>query len=268
MKHIQDYIKILASYGKRSFTTQEAQAFLGGTRNATNLALHRLKQKNNIASPSRNFYLIIPPEFQILGCLPPDHLIPLLMNYWNEHYYVGLLSAATYYAAAHQQPQVFQVMTEKQHRQIQCGKVRVQFIKNKYLSHGKTQQMMVPTGYLTVSTPETTAMDLLNYPQQAGGLNHIATVLTELVETIDGENLLKLMKQSHTTAWIQRLGYLLEIIDPEDKTHKNEIIALLQRYIEEKKPLTVALNPNISMTGSPRNPIWNVVINSEVESDI
>lgn len=268
MKHIEDYIKSLQAHGKRCFTTEEAQIALGITRNAINSALHRLKRKGDVVSPSRNFYLIVSPEYQILGCLPPDHFIPLLMEYWKIKYYVGLLSAAAYHGAAHQQPQVFQVVTEIQCRAIHCGKIRVQFIKKKYLNNGFTQKFNVPTGYLIVSTPETTAMDMLTYPKQAGGLSHIATVLTELLEVIDSARLLELARQSLTIAWVQRLGYLLEVIEPENLEHRNKIVVLLRQYIKEKKPQTIPLNLSIPMTGFPRHPDWNVAINTEVESDI
>lgn len=268
MKHIDDYIKNLQAHGKRCFTTEEVQAALNATRSAINSALHRLNQKGDVVSPARNFYLIVPPEYQVLGCLPPDHFVPLLMGYWNIKYYVGLLSAAAYHGAAHQQPQVFQVMTEKQYRPIHCGNVRVQFVKNKYLNNGFTQKLNVPTGYLVVATPETIAMDLLTYQQQAGGINHIATVLTELLEVIDGARLLELAKRSVTIAWVQRLGYLLEVIEPADIPHRNEIVELLRRYIQEKKPQTIPLNSSISMTGFSRHHDWNVAINTVVESDI
>lgn len=268
MKHIGEYIKNLQAHGKRCFTTAEAQDALNTTRNAVNSALHRLGRRGDVVSPARNFYLIVPPEYQILGCLPPDYFIPLLMKHWNMAYYTGLLSAAVYHGAAHQQPQVFQVMVEKQIRPINCGNVRVQFIKNKNLNRGATQTINVPTGSLVVSTPETTAMDLVMYQKQAGGLSHIATVLTELLDAIDGTRLLALAKQSITIAWVQRLGYLLTLTEPDDLEKKNGIIALLRKYIETKVPQPIPLNPNIPMTGFPRNKDWNVAINTEVESDI
>jgi hypothetical protein len=67
---------------------------------------------------------------------------------------------------------------------------------------------------------------------------------------------------------VQRLGYLLEIIETEDINHKNRITSLLQQYIKVKNPKTIALNPNLPITGFPRHPVWRVAINSEVESDL
>jgi hypothetical protein len=105
--------------------------------------------------------------------------------------------------------------------------------------------------------------------QQSSGLNHIATVLTELIEVIDdGIKLLELAKQSSTIAWVQRLGYLLEVIEPKNLEHSNTIVTLLRNYVKKKKPQTIPLNLSMPMTGFPRHPDWNVAINTEVESDI
>ena len=55
-------------------------------------------------------------------------------------------------------------------------------------------------------------MDLILYPHQSGGLNHIATVLTELVEKMDVEKLYELAEKNQEITWKQRLGYLLDIL--------------------------------------------------------
>ena len=88
-------------------------------------ALKRLATRNRVASPARGFYVVIPPEYRKLGCLPPEQFIPALADREGRPYYVGLLSAAQYYGAAHHRPQEFQVCLEKNRRPIACGGVRV-----------------------------------------------------------------------------------------------------------------------------------------------
>jgi len=77
---------------------------------------------------------MIPLEYRSLGCLPASQLIPDLMKHLDIPYYVCLLSAAEFYGAAHQKPQVFQVMTPFIRKNLHIDKVRIQFHKNKYLS--------------------------------------------------------------------------------------------------------------------------------------
>ena len=64
-------------------------------------------------SPAKAFYVIVPPEYQIYGCIPAEQLIPILMKHLNTDYYVALLSAGLFHGATHQKPARFQVMLNK-----------------------------------------------------------------------------------------------------------------------------------------------------------
>ena len=50
------------------------------------------------------------------------------MDHLGLAYYAGLLTAAEYHGAAHQRPQVFQVVVEENRPEVSCGKIRVWFI--------------------------------------------------------------------------------------------------------------------------------------------
>jgi hypothetical protein len=103
----------------------------------------------------------------ILVCV--HHFIPFLMEHLGEKYYAGLLSAGEYHGAAHQRPQVYQVVTARNRPQINCGRVRVQFIARKNMEQIPTSDLMTPHGYLKVSTPAATAFDLVGYFHSAAG---------------------------------------------------------------------------------------------------
>ena len=83
-------------------------------------------------------------------------------------YYAGLLSAAQYYGAAHHRPQQFQVLLELNRRPIKCGKVRVMFVARKRIMEVPTRTFNTPRGEVRVSTPESTAIDLIGYTHRAG----------------------------------------------------------------------------------------------------
>jgi hypothetical protein len=112
----------------------------------------------------RGFYVIIPPEYRKLECLPASQFIPQLMDYLGEDYYVGLLSAAQLHGAAHQQPQVFQVFVKTNRPQIKCGAVRVMFAAKHNVMHIPKEKINTPRGYLLISTKEATAFDLYLTP--------------------------------------------------------------------------------------------------------
>lgn len=110
-------------------------------------------------------------------------------------------------------------------------------------------------------------MDLLLYPKQSGGANHIATVLTELIEAIDPEKLLKLATSSEDIVWVQRLGFLLEMIEPLGDERRDGAAKLLSEYIEKKEPAYAPIVPG-KIKGFSRNKKWRIIVNTEVESDI
>ncbi len=196
MTKFQNYIKAIRASGHQSFTSEEALSNLGGSRNALICGMYKLKKKGDVISPAKNLYVIVPPEHQIIGCLPADELVPILMKHWGLNYYVCLLSAALYHGASHQKPQVFQVMVNKQLKPIICGKIKIEFIYKKSLDNLPIKKTPVKIGYLNIASAELTLMDLLLYPHHSGGLNHIATVINELIENIDPEKLKQLLEYS------------------------------------------------------------------------
>ena len=117
---------------------------------------------------------------------------------------------------------------------------------------------------LTVSTPEGTAMDLLSYPHQSAGLNHIATVLTELHESINPERLLALAERSSILAWQQRLGYLLQLVEA------NELADVLKKHLSKQNRIDyILLAPGKKATKqAKKNVDWKIIENTKIESDI
>jgi predicted transcriptional regulator of viral defense system len=263
----RQFLQHLAASGRYHFSSTEAKSALAVSAAAAKVALNRLAKQGAIASPARGFYVIVPPEYHGLGCLPADQFIPALMKKLETSYYVGLLTAAEYHGAAHQRPQQFQVFLEKRRLPIECGKVRVAFMMRKRLREVPVQSLNTPRGALLVSTPEATAVDLVGYHQSAGGLDHVATVLAELAEKIDPQ---KLAAAASTAAvpWAQRLGYLLERVGAGDR------VAPLKEFVRARAHESALLLPNAprQAVGRPRNlqrnDHWKLFINAHVEPEL
>jgi len=268
MTKFQNYIKSIRAMGHYSFTMDKVLADLHISRNAVICGMYKLKKKGDIVSPAKNLYIIVPPEYQAIGCLPAEELIPIIMKHWKLDYYVCLLSSALYHGASHQKPQIFQVMVSKQLKPIPCGKVKIEFIYKKSLEDLPTQKNPVKTGYLKIASPELTAMDLLLYPDHAGGLNHIATVISELIENINPNKLLSMLNQSEQKSWIQRFGFILEHIDTMESDKQKNMIQMLHEYISNRFTSPVALAPELPIKGKPRDHRWMIIENTIIESDI
>jgi predicted transcriptional regulator of viral defense system len=227
---------------------------------AARAALRRLKHKGEIADPHRGFHIIVPPEYRTLGCLPAEQFVPQLMQHLRERYYVALLSAAAYYGAAHQKPQVFQVMVEHRRRPLDCGKTRVEFVSRKAMANTPVVERNTMRGVLRISSPAATALELVGYADHAGGLSNVATVLSELVEHIKADALAAEARRC-PVAWVQRLGYLLVEVGAQ------ELAAALDPVIAERKPFVTALDPSQRMVGHPSDARWKLGINTVVEPD-
>jgi len=257
----RQYLDHLAASSRYTFTTAEAKAALGVSPPALKVALSRLAKQKLIASPARGFYVIVPPEYRSLGCLPADQFIPTLMKSLRAPYYAGLLTAAQYHGAAHQRPQEFQVVVEKSRRPISCGRVRIAFIVRKNLSKVPLKSFNTPRGTLLVSTPEATALDLVGYQHHAGGLGQVATVLSELAERIDPDALAR-AAEAAPLPWSQRLGYLLELVGASDKARA------LKTYVRMRAHESTLLLPKASRAKASRHQDWKLFVNTTLEFDL
>lgn len=257
----KDYIDDLVRQGRYSFTSEDAKSALGTSAHATKLSLNRLEKQGELAMPLRGFYTIIPPEYRSLGSLPPDQFIPALMDHLGLAYYAGLLSAAQYYGAAHHRPQEFQVFVASNRKPIKCGAVRVAFIARKNVGEVSVQTFNTPRGTVRVSTPEATAIDLVGYYHHAGGLDQVATILSELGESIDPHKLVNAAKIA-PIPWLQRLGYLLDEFGHKDMTGP------LQTYVLQEARDYTQLQPSSSNKSVPRSERWKLIINADVEAEL
>ncbi len=246
--------------GRYHFSAANARAALGLPATAANSALYRLKKQGLIGSPGRGFYVVIPPEYRGLGCLPADQFVPALMEREGRSYYAGLLTAAQYHGAAHQRPQAFQVFVTKRRRGLSCGRVRVTFLQRKGLGRVPTESVNTPRGTLRLSTPAATAIDLLGYSKQSGGLDHVVQVLAELAEQIRPEDLPGAAATA-PIAWAQRLGYVLESVVG------SKLVAHLKEYVRDRAPESTALLPSAPHDTSERDTAWRLWVNASVEPE-
>lgn len=246
--------------GRYVFTREEALKALRVSDIALKNALWRLAKAGRVVSPRRGFYVIIPPEYRAAGSLPPSWFVRDLMAHLRRPYYVGLLSAAALHGAAHQAPQEFQVVTDRPLRPIEVGRSRIRFVKKAHLVKTPAVSVKTPTGEIRVSAPEATALDLVRYPEHAGFLSNVATVLGELAERMEAGALVRAAEIEGELVYAQRLGYLL------DRIGREELAAPLAEWLEAKAPRVVPLRPDRPIARAPRAARWRVAVNEEVEA--
>lgn len=255
-----DYLEDLRKEGKYLFLKKEACKMLGSSEVACANSLMRLAKKNKVSHLKKGLYQIIPEEYSNDGSLPPDWFIDDLMRYLGSSYYVGLLTAASFYGSSHHAPQIFQVVCNKIMPPLKIGKIKIVFYYNKYLMDTKIQKFKVSSGYIKVSSRESTAFDLIRYVHQSGNLNHIATVLSELAETMSSEEIGHVAHQL-SLRYVQRLGY---IFDTLGFTSLSE--ALYKKVLAISPPF-VALRSDADYNLMDKNEKWRLYVNEELEID-
>ena len=258
---LSDLVDSHQARGQYVLTREQALGALDVSDEALKKAVQRLVAKRRLAVPRRGFFVIVPVEYREAGGPPPSWFIDDLMASLGQPYYVGLLSAAALHGAAHQQPQEFQVVTNKQLRSVAAGRARIRFFRKLHFDRTPALEVKTETGAMQVSTPEATALDLLRYVEGAGHLGNVATVLAELAEKIDAERLAQIAQTEGELPTAQRLGHLL------DHVGAGEAASPLAAWIEERRPRFVALRHDRSVKRARKDTRWRILVNERVEAE-
>jgi len=228
-------------------------------------ALNRLSTKKKIVSLNKGYYLMIPPQYASKGVLPPQLYLDAFMKHLQRPYYVGLLNAAAFHGASHQQPQEYFVMTDfPVLRPTQKKGLKINYISIKEYPQSLIEKRKTEAGYLNISNAALTAGDLIQFEKRIGGLNRAATVLNELAEVIKPTDFTPaVLRHVHVTA-LQRLGYLLEnaCINTELADALFETIKL-----EKLSLFRIPLRTAYVTKGFSSDNRWKVIVNTEIEID-
>ena len=134
-----EYLLKLRASGKIHFNFQEILQELQVSENGAKSGLYRLKT-----------------EYQPYGSIPAEQLVPIIMKHLNAKYYVALLSAVTYFGAAHQKPARFQVISNiRIKHSLEFGKVIIDLIYKYSLDNLPTKNFIVSTGLFKGCKPRT-----------------------------------------------------------------------------------------------------------------
>lgn len=264
-QHIRYWIDDLPKVGRLSFSldevkTQFPDAPAANMRNT----LHRLSVAGKIVSVWRGFYAIVLPEYGLDGRVPPVEYIDQLMAHLKVDYYVALLSAASFQGASHQSPQVFQVMTNKKMRPKNASGSQLEFVFKGNMSLDSREQKTVKSGSINVSSPPLTALDLVGYPSRSGGISNVASVLSELADSINFDTLDANLLTYEPRTTVQRLGHLLEHVLGEAELAES----LYDKCIEAKlrfRRTDLAVGQQGQDPGYDSK--WKVAINYDIEVD-
>ncbi|MXZ70723.1 MAG: hypothetical protein F4Z04_04330 [Acidobacteria bacterium] len=266
---LSSYVSGLLSAGRTVFTAKEAERALGVGHGAFLDAAERLQRRQALLNPRRGFYVVVPPQYASWGGPPPAWYIDALMRHEGQAYYVGLLKAAELHGATHQAVMEFQVMSAKRLPKIRAGRNVIVFYFRKNLNAvtAGTEDRKTDTGTMKISSAALTALDLLRYPQASGGIDSVATVLSDLAGKIDPEQLAALSASVERPV-VQRLGHLLEHLGEEVAT------SAMREALQARGSLPwteldrhEVQDPDFAPEPQRRDPRWRVIVRRVPEPD-
>ena len=265
-KTIRDWVEELPKKGIMTFNIEQVRTLFTNLKEQSIVnALYRLGRKGKILSVWKGFYVVIPVEYALSKQVPPYLYIDELMDYLERNYYIGLLSAASFYGAAHQRPQTFSVLTELPPlRTTLKNNVQIVFPVKRSITEELWTLHKTQSGYVKVSTPEVTALDLLIYENEIGGLNRATEVIQELCAEMDFKGMSNTLLSQFPIASIQRLGYILSILE------EKKLAEIVWEKAQEvgltfwKTPLKTGKEVHDT---DDYHPIWKIIINEQIYID-
>jgi predicted transcriptional regulator of viral defense system len=255
---LRDLDDELLAEGQFSLTVAAAVERTGRSEAAVRSGLQRLMDQRRIFSPARGFYVVVPAEYRSWGVVPAMWFIDPMMRHLDRDYYVGLMSAAEAHGAAHQRPQVFQVITDRALRNRDVERVQLRMYAKRSINPNGVQRVNTHTGTAAVSTPELTVIDMAARLEHVGGLDNLATVVQELVSDglLDARRFAT-VAASEARASVRRAGWLIE--------------QFTDVQLDEAADLDPNAEPvNLDPFGERRghvDPRWGVRVNASPESE-
>lgn len=244
-----------------SATTAQLADLLGVPTDQVRRRLHVPRRRGEWVSPAHGLWIPVPLEFRAWGAPQGSELVDTLMRHMGVDYYVGWLSAAELYGAAHQKPQVFQVATSRHVRSRQVGRTRFGFMTRSDLGQVPATRMNTRSGFVRVASREATMLDVVSNVHAAVGMDNAATVIIELAEDdFDSAALVEAARMFPAAAG-RRVGWILE------KFAECDDLEPLRAAVVDRVSSPWLLDPLGPTTGATDRR-WRLRINRQVDPDV
>ncbi len=261
---LSSFIKDRLSSEQYAFSREEYMAYSEKDSSSIGTDLAYLSEKKEILALRKGFYLIIPPRYSKLGVIPLELYAHKLFESLNKPYYIGLYSAARLHGAAHQQTQIDYIVTQGSRMlDIRKKAIALDFFLTKNWPKTNIVQKKSDAGYFNVSDPLLTIVDLLYHQRKLGGINRMLANIEELLEEATQGQVNSLLQWYPHKSVIQRLGFLIEYIAPE-----NDLLNSIYEYLKKQPFYPVLLNTSDKNKPGSVDNRWKVDVNMKLDSDI
>jgi predicted transcriptional regulator of viral defense system len=195
--------------GQHIVTTADVLALLGNEQ-SSHRVIENLVRKGWLTRLKRGRYLTLPPEYgpENLGENNPLALASAIL----DPSYIGWWTAASYHGFTTQKPRMISVAALRQFpsRVIEGHQIRfVKIIPRKFFGF---QRENLYGREICISTPAKTLVDCVDRPDLAGGAAEITRIVLGASTTIDPHEMTEVALKMKSTATLQRLGFLADLV--------------------------------------------------------
>lgn len=250
----EKFITQRQALGRVAFPLADLVTATGLSVTAARNQLLRLKDRVTRVSPRHQFFLIVSPEYRVVGAPPVAWWLHDYFQWLDEPYYLALQSAASSFGSHPQALQVTQVMTRIPRRPLEIGRIRIQFFVKRAVDHTPTQALANAYAPLQVSTPEATAFDLVQYAMRIGGIGRAAETIAPLLPLIRPAELRRVLKIEDEPTTAQRLGFVLV------KLRANDLANVVEKWL----PANLTVVPLVpgARRDAPEVKRWKILNNA------
>ncbi|HLD44663.1 MAG TPA: type IV toxin-antitoxin system AbiEi family antitoxin [bacterium] len=254
----ENLLDTLLAEAKTCFSLADAQQKLGLPKNLVVKILSTLRKKNKIIKLSKGYYAYFPPAekkfgFNILSALDQ------VMKHRELPYFVGLLSAADYYGAAHHKPQVMQVVIPRQISFRKAKDLGISLHVQKQFPKKGLVRIKTPQGYLWYSSPEYLVLNMLEYEQACGGIENVVAIIKEMLPLLNDDALKQMALEYPVAAVVQRLGYVLEKMNAD-----KALLKILIQVMHKRGASVAKLSAVLPKKGTFESK-WKIIQNTRLE---
>ena len=280
---IRKWIQSLEEKGIYSFSMQELKEVFAHLKEKTILnTLGGLKKQGKLLPLWNGIYSIV--RFVDIGNATdnkaireegkPYFYIETLMQHLKREYYVALLSAVEVYLSpkeALQANEITVITSLPPLRDSFRGQGKIRYFVKKDIKNlreigvkRKTLPFSIKERTLRVASLELTAVDLLLYEKEIGGIQKAVEVIQRIKNHLSWQELPTEVILSTPVSIFQRLGYVLSFIKEEELAER-----LKERVLSTgKKFRRTLLKTDVpEKGGEPFCPIWKIVVNISLQND-
>lgn len=181
-----------------------------GSESTARKVIRNLLRKGWLSRLIGGRYMFLPPEHgpENLG----ENNVLALAAAAVDPSYVGWWAAASFHSLTTQKPMSVAVATLRQvpARVIEGAEIRfVKLTKRKFFGSAIYK---VYGRDVAISTPAKTVVDCVDHPDLAGGATELARIVHGSAATVDAEEIARAALRMESTALLQRLGFLTDLV--------------------------------------------------------